>query len=1158
MSKFPEYKTFSLKQTADEVLAQWEKEQLFKQSVKTREGAPKFLFFEGPPSANGMPGIHHVLARSIKDTFCRYKTMQGFQVERKAGWDTHGLPVELGVEKMLGITKEDIGKKISVDEYNAACRREVMKYTKEWTNLTKQMGYWVDLDNPYITYDNKYIETLWYLLKQLYQKGYLYKGYTIQPYSPMAGTGLSSHELNQPGCYRDVRDTTCTAQFRLKETANGTANIGCLQSGLPVFFLAWTTTPWTLPSNTALCVGPKIDYVAVKGENPYTQQKAIYILAEARLSAYTKELGEQPEIVAKYKGTDLVGLHYEQLFPWVDPVEYQKETDTIINRKDDAFRVISGDYVTTEDGTGIVHIAPTFGADDKRVAEQAGVPALYMITGNGEQRPMVDFAGKYFNLSDLNEQFVKENIHSGYEQWQGQFVKNAYDKEHFWTNGRYDEQLALKSENIDIRLCMDMKADGKVFKIEKHLHNYPHCWRTDTPILYYPLDSWFIRSTAARDEMISLNKTIRWQPESTGTGRFGRWLENLNDWNLSRSRYWGTPLPIWRTKDGQEEICIGSVKELFDEIDKAVKAGLMKENPWKNHVVGDYSKENYDPKVIDLHRPYVDGIVLVSDKGQPMYRELDLIDVWFDSGAMPYAQVHYPFENEDAPLTADFISEGVDQTRGWFFTLHAIHTMINRTVAYRNVISTGLVLDKNGQKMSKRLGNAIDPFEMLNNFGADAVRWYMLTNSAPWDNLKFDKDGVAEISRKFFGTLYNTYSFFALYANVDGWSKEQRVRNNDLQEIDRWILSKLNTLVEEVTASFENYDPTSAGRAISDFVQDELSNWYVRLNRKRFWTSGLNDDKKAAYSTLYQCLKTVAQLMAPIAPFYADRLYRDLTETTDLNVTANIGCSDSVHLAKFPEADKNQIDKYLEECMQLAQRITSLVLALRRKADKKVKQPLLKAIVPVSDSKTKEQLEHVASLICQEVNVKELVVATNDDMSVALIHKIKPKFQVLGKKYGKQMKELAAQLGRLSQKDIAQLDKDGQISLLLSDSQVVIERDDVDILTEDMPGWLVVSEGNLTVALDIEVTPELEKEGIARELVNRLQNMRKEIELEITDKIIVTLEQNSVLEDALKNFGQYVATQVLAKEIRFEDIILNPTATIEINDLQICAEIEKA
>ncbi|MGN1240384.1 MAG: isoleucine--tRNA ligase, partial [Paludibacteraceae bacterium] len=907
MKKFREYKQLNLPELSREVLAAWEQEDLFRKSVETREGCPQFLFFEGPPSANGMPGIHHVLARTIKDTFCRYKTMQGYQVKRKAGWDTHGLPVELGVEKMLGITKEDIGKKISVDEYNAACRKEVMKYTKEWTNLTKQMGYWVDLDNPYITYDNKYIETLWYLLKELYKKGYLYKGYTIQPYSPAAGTGLSSHELNQPGCYRDVKDTTCTAQFlvrmkdeglRMKDALPSSLQSIVEEEGLPLYVLAWTTTPWTLPSNTALCVGPKIDYVVVKGENPYTHEAGLYLLAEARLNAYAKELikedelrirnGEAeavPVILWRGKGAELEGIRYEQLIPWATP-------------DGDAFRIITGDYVTTEDGTGIVHIAPTFGADDAFVAKKAGIAGMVFLTKKGEQRPMVDMTGKFFLLDDLDEQFVAQHIDTEeYSKWQGRFVKNAYDP-----------ALTEKDETLDISICMMLKATNRVFKIEKHVHNYPHCWRTDKPVLYYPLDSWFIRSTQAREEMIALNNTIHWQPESTGTGRFGKWLENLNDWNLSRSRYWGTPLPIWRTEDGQEEMCIGSVAELMAEIEKSIQAGFMTENPWPAFKVGDYSKENYDPSVIDLHRPYVDNIILCSPSGKPMKRELDLIDVWFDSGAMPYAQNHYPFENQDAPRTADFISEGVDQTRGWFFTLHAIHTMIEGKVAYKNVISNGLVLDKNGNKMSKRLGNAVDPFGAMDKYGADAVRWYMLTNSSPWDNLKFDPEGVDEIRRKFFGTLYNTYGFFALYANVDGWTPRvidsietagetpASPVSGQLTEIDKWVLSKMNSLVKEVTEAYEAYEPTKAGRAISDFVQDDLSNWYVRLNRKRFWGGEMDGDKQAAYATLYTCLKTVAQLMAPNAPFFADRLYRDLTGET-------------VHLSEWPKADESLINK---------------------------------------------------------------------------------------------------------------------------------------------------------------------------------------------------------------------------------------------------------
>jgi len=1090
MKRFNEYKQLNLPQLSREVLAQWEQENLFEKSVTTREGHPQFLFFEGPPSANGKPGIHHVMARTIKDTFCRFKTMQGFQVRRKAGWDTHGLPVELGVEKMLGITKEDIGKKISVDEYNAACRREVMKYTKEWTELTKQMGYWVDLDNPYITYDNKYIETLWYLLKELYKKGYLYKGYTIQPYSPAAGTGLSSHELNQPGCYRDVKDLTCTAKFRLKGQGD---NAMCTK-----YIIAWTTTPWTLPSNTALCVGPKIDYIEVVMPNGDH-----IILAEARLDAYRKELcgvdadGNtlEPKIVARYKGTDLVGLEYEPLFPWV--------------KLENAWKVIPGDYVTTEDGTGIVHIAPTFGADDKKVADAAGVPGLYFQTKANGPRPMVDFTGKYWKIDDLDEAWVKEHLNVElYGRYAGRFVKNAYDP-----------TLTDKDESLDLHLCLEMKQDGRLFKTEKHVHSYPHCWRTDKPVLYYPLDSWFIRSTMARDEMIALNQTINWQPESTGTGRFGQWLNNLNDWNLSRSRYWGTPLPIWRTEDGQEEICIGSIAELFAEIDKSVKAGFMQANPWPKHVVGDYSKENYDPSVIDLHRPYVDSIILVSPSGKPMKRELDLIDVWFDSGAMPYAQNHYPFENTDLPRTADFISEGVDQTRGWFFTLHAIHTMIEGTVAYKNVISNGLVLDKNGNKMSKRLGNAVDPFGALDTYGADPVRWYMLTNSSPWENLKFDPEGVDEVRRKFFGTLYNTYGFFALYANVDQWNiqRDNVQCTKELSEIDRWILSKLNSLVKEVTEAYEAYEPTKAGRAISDFVQDDLSNWYVRLNRKRFWGGSMDADKQAAYETLYTCLKTVAQLMAPNAPFFADRLYRDLTGET-------------VHLSEWPKVDEAMIDTTLERQMFLAQQATSMILSLRKRAEKNVRQPLQKAVIPTPDQETTKALMHVADLIKNEVNVKELVIVPAEQSEIRLVKKIKPQFKVLGKKVGAQMKAIAAAIAQMSQDDIARMEADGQFTLL--DYTLVPE--DVEIVTEDMPGWLVSNNGILTIALDIELNDALIEEGIARELINRIQNLRKSSGLEITDRIRITLEDREEIHNAVLHCSDYIASQVLANAIELK------------------------
>ena len=1157
MKHFNEYKQLNLPQLSAEVLAQWEKEKLFEKSVETREGHTPFLFFEGPPSANGMPGIHHVMARTIKDTFCRFKTMQGYQVRRKAGWDTHGLPVELGVEKMLGITKEDIGKKISVDEYNAACRREVMKYTAEWTKLTKQLGYWVDLDNPYITYDNKYIETLWYLLKELYKKGYLYKGYTIQPYSPAAGTGLSSHELNQPGCYRDVKDLTCTARFRVKQTNSLPFREG---QGVGLYIIAWTTTPWTLPSNTALCVGPKIDYVEV--ETPAGDH---VILAEARLSAYVKELcgtdeeGKplEPKIVWRGKGADLVGLEYEPLFPWVNPID-RRNLNTE-DRKLKAYIVIPGDYVTTEDGTGIVHIAPTFGADDKKVADAAGVPGLYMQTKANGPRPMVDFTGKYWNIEDLDEEWYKANVNDElYRRYAGRWVKNAYDPQ-FTVNGKYDEVAAAKAESLDLHLCLEMKTDGRLLKSEKHIHNYPHCWRTDKPVLYYPLDSWFIRSTKAREEMIALNKTINWQPESTGTGRFGKWLENLNDWNLSRSRYWGTPLPIWRTEDGQEEICIGSIAELFTEIDKSVKAGFMKANPWPNHKPGDYSKENYDPSVIDLHRPYVDSIVLVSPSGKPMKRELDLIDVWFDSGAMPYAQNHYPFENADLPRTADFISEGVDQTRGWFFTLHAIHTMIEGKVAYKNVISNGLVLDKNGNKMSKRLGNAVDPFGALDTYGADPVRWYMLTNSSPWENLKFDPEGVDEVRRKFFGTLYNTYGFFALYANVDGWEPSAvSVQPSAFSEIDLWILSKLNSLVKEVTEAYEAYEPTKAGRAISDFVQDDLSNWYVRLNRKRFWGGGMNADKKAAYTTLYTCLKTVAQLMAPNAPFYADRLYRDLTAVSEQG-------EQSVHLSTWPKADEKLIDKTLERQMYLAQQATSTILSLRKRAEKNVRQPLQKAVIPTPDQETTDALLHVAGLIKSEVNVKELVIVPAEQSEIKLVKKIKPNFKVLGKKVGANMKALAAAINAMSQEDIEKMEKEGTFNFELSTSlnsqpstlNYTLIPEDVEILTEDMPGWLVANNGILTVALDIELTDELIEEGLARELINRIQNLRKSSGLEITDRIAVELEDNEKIHNAVLHCGEYIRSQVLATEISLQPSLVSDRQ-IEIEGQTIQITIKKA
>ncbi len=1140
--KFAEYSNFNLSDINKEVLKQWEEKELFLKSVKTREGAPTFVFYEGPPSANGMPGIHHVMARSIKDIFCRYKTMKGFHVKRKAGWDTHGLPVELGVEKELKITKEDIGKKISVNDYNNACRTNVMKFTKEWTDLTQRMGYWVDLDNPYITYDNRYIETLWYLLKELYKKGYLYKGYTIQPYSPAAGTGLSSHELNQPGCYRDVKDTTVVAQFKMLDPKSEMSAWGT------PYFLAWTTTPWTLSSNTALCVGPNIDYVAVQSYNPYTGEPATYVLAKDLLNAHFSPKAAEVamedykpgdklvpfKVIAEYKGADLVGMKYEQLLNWIKPENAEQ-----------AFRVIPGDYVTTEDGTGIVHIAPTFGADDARVAKAAGIPPLQLVDKFGNLRPSVDLTGKFYLLSDLDEAYVKENVNvAEYKKFEGKFVKNAYDP-----------TLTEKDETLDVAICMEMKVNNKAFKIEKHVHNYPHCWRTDKPVLYYPLDSWFIRSTAARDRMIELNKTIKWKPESTGTGRFGKWLENLNDWNLSRSRYWGTPLPIWRTEDGTEEKCIGSIAELIEEIEKSVKAGFMKENPWKNFKVGVYTDENYDPKNIDLHRPYVDDIILVSDKGEPMKRESDLIDVWFDSGAMPFAQMHYPFENKEVVdngefYPADFIAEGVDQTRGWFFTLHAISTMIKDSVAFKAVISNGLVLDKNGNKMSKRLGNAVDPFETIEKYGSDPLRWYMITNASPWDNLKFDVEGVEEVRRKFFGTLYNTYSFFALYANVDSFTNSQpQVPMANRPEIDRWIISLLNSLIKEVDESYNDYEPTRAGRAISNFVNDHLSNWYVRLNRKRFWGGTLTEDKLAAYQTLYTCLDTISRLMAPISPFYADRLFLDLNSAT--------GCdgSESVHLSDFPKADESLIDKVLEERMQLAQDISSMTLSLRKKENIKVRQPLQQIMVPVLSEREKENIDAVKDLIMNEVNVKGINFV--DDSAGILVKKIKPDFKKLGPKCGKSMKMVAAQLQELSQEEISNFEKSGVYTLNIDGNDIMIEKGDVEILSEDIPGWLVANNGSITIALDVTITPELQKEGIAREFVNRIQNIRKSSGFEITDKICVKIENSENVKGAIESFGDYVASQVLANSIELVEKVANPIE-LDFDDFKVNIEVTKA
>ena len=1138
--KFAEYAKFDLSDVNKEVLRMWKEGDIFHKSLETRKGHPSFVFYEGPPSANGMPGIHHVIARSIKDIFCRYKTMKGYLVNRKAGWDTHGLPVELGVEKSLGITKEDIGKKISVADYNAACRRDVMKFTREWEDLTQKMGYWVDMENPYITYDNRYIETLWFLLKELYKKGLLYKGYTIQPYSPAAGTGLSTHELNQPGCYRDVKDTTCTAQFLILDPKPEMAEFG------DPYFLAWTTTPWTLPSNTALCVGPNITYVAVQTYNPYTGMPMTAVLAKDLLHAYFNPKAAELSlsdykpgdklipfrVVGEWKGSELEGMRYEQLIPWVNP-------------GDNAFRVILGDYVTVEDGTGIVHIAPTFGADDAKVAKVAGIPALLLKDKNGNPRPMVDMTGKFYKLEDLDPEYVQTHMNAAdYDPWQGKFVKNAYDP-----------TKTDKDETLDIELCMMLKAQNRVFKIEKHVHNYPHCWRTDKPVLYYPLDSWFIRTTACRERMMELNDTINWKPKSTGTGRFGKWLENLQDWNLSRSRYWGTPLPIWRTEDGKEEKCIGSVEELYNEIEKSVAAGLMENNPYKalGFVPGEYTKENYDK--IDLHRPYVDDVILVSDSGKPMKRESDLIDVWFDSGAMPYAQIHYPFENKEAfdqrvIYPADFIAEGVDQTRGWFFTLHALATMIFDSVAYKAVVSNGLVLDKNGNKMSKRLGNAVDPFSTIEKYGSDPLRWYMITNASPWDNIKFDVDGIEEVRRKFFGTLYNTYSFFALYANVDGFDySEPDVEWNKRPEIDRWILSLLNSLVKDVDAYLEAYEPTRAGRAISDFVNDHLSNWYVRLNRRRFWGGGMTTDKLSAYQTLYTCLETVAKLMAPIAPFYADRLFLDLIAVTGREQV------ESVHLSSFPVYDESKINTSLEERMQMAQDVSSMVLALRRKVNIKVRQPLHTVMIPVVDAHQQESIEAVRDLILSEVNVKELKFV--DNAAGILVKKIKPDFKKLGPRYGKIMKNVAAAVQAMSQEEIAAFEKAGVYTMTVEGQEVTLDRADVEIISEDIPGWLVANEGRLTVALDITVTDDLRKEGLAREFVNRIQNLRKSSGFDITDKIQIQVLSQEEMDEVIDEYRTYISNQVLAVSIEILDEAISDAVDFDFERFKLSVKIEK-
>ena len=1113
---FKEYNGLDLVATAEQVLERWKKLSAFETSLKLREGAPEFIFFEGPPSANGMPGIHHVMARSIKDAVCRYKTQSGYKVRRRAGWDTHGLPVELGVEKKLGITKEDIGKKISVEDYNRTCREEVMKYTAEWRTLTERIGYWVDMDDPYITYDNRYIETLWWLLKDIYGKGYLYKGKSIQPYSPAAGTGLSSHELNQPGCYRDVKDTTCTAQFKVIGEDN-------------LYFLAWTTTPWTLPSNTALCVGPNITYVKVKSSNPYTGAPATYIVAKDLVGKLFSEKIPFEVLPGEMKGSELVGMRYEQLIPWFRPDE-------------GAFRVIPGDYVSTEEGTGIVHIAPTFGADDAKVAKAAGVPGLVVIDRNGDPQAQVDPRGRFYRVEDLDPEYVKERVSDEYREWAGRYVKNAYD-----------DSLPADAPTLDVDLCVMMKATGKVFRIEKHVHSYPHCWRTDKPVLYYPLNSWFIRTTAVREKMMELNNGIAWKPESTGTGRFGKWLENIQDWNLSRSRYWGTPLPIWRTEDGKEEICIGSVKELYNEIEKSVAAGMMSSNPLKDKGFSpdDMSKDNYDR--IDLHRPYVDNIFLVSPSGKKMTREADLIDVWFDSGSMPYAQTGLRGKDtSDFGCTADFIAEGVDQTRGWFYTLHAIHTMVSGTPAFKRVISNGLVLDKKGEKMSKRLGNAVDPFKALDTYGPDALRWYMLTNAQPWDNLKFDTAGVEEVRRKFFGTLYNSYSVFALYANIDGFDPaSEAVPYEHRPMFDRWIISRMNTLERRVHDCYEDYDITGAGRLVQDFVCDDLSNWYIRLNKKRLWGSGMTEDKLSAYQTMYEVLKSIALISAPIAPFFMERLWLDLVPD-----------GDSVHYQAMPQCDISLVDNGLEESMEFAQKASSMVLALRKKVGINVRKPLAKVLVPVMDETVKEHIVKVKDIFLTEVNVKEIEFL--HDTTGIITKKIKPNFKTLGKIYGKRMKEIAAAFGQLSQEEISAIERSADTYVWnLPGGEVLLGKGDYEINSEDMPGWLVATEGTLTIALDIVQTPQLKREGVARELIHPIQTIRKESGFEVTDRINTTIyadgDSYEEIGDALSEYSEYVAAQTLSVSLELKKLSEMPegAVSIEWGDSTICIKVSK-